>query len=314
MFKRLRRRSADKRPPAPATPEAAAPADGASAAGAPPIDGSGLRALLAQVLEEAGRTPVPHADHLLLDGELQVFVELIEVAELPPDGVRTATVIQVRHRRLFPDGLAEFQHAAGKDVAQSLASGFATWARTDLVALSEAVSVAREDRRCMTMRLELPPPAAHLREVVLGPVARLGGAAQAAVCDAGDDSEEDDDEEGFDDNVDDGADADADEQAHAFCPCCLFTQSLEAFLPLLEGDTRMLGIRLFATRDAAGEIAADCRINGVDFPEGAACLRRYAATWPAYAGLEFRKQYVVVFPPEPLAAPPAHNLASEGHA
>lgn len=154
----------------------------------------------------------------------------------------------------------------------------------------------------------------------------------AASCAVGDDEDEDeddfeDDDEDFDgegnvdDDVDDDEDEDEDEddedddeQAHAFCPCCLFTQSLEAFLPLLEGDTRMLGIRLFATRDAAGEIAADCRINGVDFPEGAACLRRYAATWPAYAGLEFRKQYVVVFPPEPLAAPPAHDLASEGHA
>lgn len=312
MFKRLRRRSADKRPPEPAATEAAAPADGASAAGAPPIDGSGLRALLAQVLEDAGRAAVPHADHLLLDGELQVFVELMEVAELPPDGVRTASAIQVRHRALFPDGLTEFQHAAGNDVEQSLASGFATWARTDLVALSDAVFLARKDRSCMTMRLELPPPAAHVREVVLGPVAHLGGAARAEVRAAGDDS--DDDDEDFDDhgNVDDDAeeDEDDDEQAHAFCPCCLFTQSLEAFLPLLEGDTRMLGIRLFATRDATGKIAADCRINGVDFPAGADCLRRYVASWPAYAGLEFRKQYVVVFPPEPLNAPPAHDPAA----
>lgn len=304
MFKRSRRRSADKRPPEPATPE-----------GAPPIDGGGLRALLAQVLEDAGRTPVLHADHLLLDGELRVFVELMEVAELPPDGVRTATAIQVRHSGLFPDGLTEFQHAAGDDVEQSLASGFATWVRTDLLALSEAVSVARKDRSCMTMRLELPPPAAHLREVVLGPVARLGGAVPAASCAAGDDEDEDEDDfEDDDEDFDAAADEDEDEQAHGFCPCCLFTQSLEAFLPLLEGDTRMLGIRLFATRDAEGEVAADCRINGVDFPAGADCLRRYAATWPAYAGLEFLKQYVVVFPPEPLDAPPADKRVSEGHA
>ncbi|WP_369977392.1 DUF6348 family protein [Xanthomonas bundabergensis] len=273
MLKQLLRLFADKRLPEPA------PADAASDAS----PDRALLALLAQVLEREGWTPVLQDDRIALGEELQVFVELLEVVELPPDGIRTATIIQVRHPALFPDGIAEFQHASGADTEQSLVSGFATWARTDLVALSEAVSAAQQERSCMTLQLDFPAPAAHRREVVLGPVARLGGAANTAACDVGDAG-------------------DADEQAHAFCPCCLFTQSLEAFKPVLEHDARMLGIRLFASRDAAGAVAADCRINGVDFAEGAECLRRYAATWPAHAALEFRKQYVVVRPPDSLPA------------
>ncbi|QNH23125.1 hypothetical protein HEP73_04076 [Xanthomonas sp. GW] len=282
MFKRLLRFFVDKRPPQPVSTNAAEPAD------APPVRDHGLLALLAQVLESEGLAPVLQDGHLVLGNGLQVFVELLDVVELPPDGIRTATTIQVRHRTLFPDGIAEFQHAWGPDIEQSLVSGFATWARTDLVALSEAVSAAQQERHCMTLQLGFPPPAAHRREVVLGPVAHLGGAAQAAACDVGD----------------------VDEAGHAFCPCCLFTQSLEAFMPVLENDARMLGIRLFASRDAEGEVAADCRINGVDFAEGAECLRRYAATWPAHPGLEFRKQYVVVRPPDAPAAPLVPDVAS----
>ena len=42
-----------------------------------------------------------------------------------------------------------------------------------------------------------------------------------------------------------------------------------------------------------GRIEADCRVNGVDRPEGAAALVRYAQTWPD-RGFEYRKQYVCI--------------------
>jgi len=45
------------------------------------------------------------------------------------------------------------------------------------------------------------------------------------------------------------------------------------------------------SRDTEGHIEADCRVNGVDRPEGAAALMRYAKTWPD-RGFEYRKQYV----------------------
>ena len=84
---------------------------------------------------------------------------------------------------------------------------------------------------------------------------------------------------------------------HDFCPCCLFTNSIDAFDVLLK-DKAFYGIRLFASLDAEGHIEADCRVNGVDRPEGAAALIRYAQTWPD-RGFEYRKQYVCIQTREP---------------
>ena len=81
-------------------------------------------------------------------------------------------------------------------------------------------------------------------------------------------------------------------EEHPFCPCCLLTKSFEAFRELIEGNG-FYGLRLFAARDAEGELQADCRVNGDDWDKGAQALREYARTWPE-AGYEFRKQYVVL--------------------
>ncbi|MBB5885823.1 hypothetical protein DYQ93_04355 [Xanthomonas sp. LMG 8992] len=244
--------------------------------------GQALQQLLLQVLQREGHAANLHDDAVVLGNGLHLLTELVDLAELR-SGVRTASCIRVHHRSLFPDGIVEFQHSIGEDTEASLASGFTTWARTDLVALSEAVT-APADARCMTLQMEFPATAeaqaAVRRTVVLGPVAHMNGDAARAA--AGDDTE------------------------HAFCPCCLFTNSLDALMPLLQRDRRMLGIRLFASRDADGEVAADCRVNGEDFPEGVACLRRYAETWPALGAMEFRKQYAVVRLPEPVVADTTH--------
>ncbi|MBO9829540.1 hypothetical protein J7373_14910 [Xanthomonas sp. A2111] len=242
--------------------------------------GRALQQLLLQVLQRERHAASLHDEVVVLDNGLQLLTELVDLAELR-SGVRTASCIRVHHASLFPDGIVEFQHSIGEDTEASLASGFTTWARTDLVALSEAVA-APSEARCMTLQMEFPATAeaAVRRTVVLGPVAHMNGDAARAA--AGEDTE------------------------HAFCPCCLFTNSLDALMPLLQRDQRMLGIRLFASRDADGEVAADCRVNGEDFPDGVACLRRYAETWPALGALEFRKQYAVVRLPEPVAPDAAH--------
>ena len=73
---------------------------------------------------------------------------------------------------------------------------------------------------------------------------------------------------------------------------CLFTHCLETFKSLLQ-DQQNYAIRLFASRDGMGETDADCRVNGEAWAEGVEGIKAYAATW-ADAGLEFRKQYVVV--------------------
>lgn len=258
-------------------------ADAAGSEPAPDVQpGRALQQLLLQVLQREGHAASLHDEVVVLGNGLQLRTELVDLAELR-SGVRTASCIRVHHASLFADGIVEFQHSIGEDTEASLASGFTTWARTDLVALSEAVAAPAE-ARCMTLQMEFPASAtteaAVRRTVVLGPVAHMNGDAARAA--AGDDTE------------------------HAFCPCCLFTNSLDALMPLLQRDQRMLGIRLFASRDADGEVAADCRVNGEDFPDGVACLRRYAETWPALGALEFRKQYAVVRLPEPVVPDTAH--------
>ncbi len=72
----------------------------------------------------------------------------------------------------------------------------------------------------------------------------------------------------------------------------MFSHSLAAFRALLD-QPETYGIRLFAMRGPDGEIGADCRVNGADFPRGAEALRAYARTWPGN-GLQTRKQYVIM--------------------
>ena len=79
---------------------------------------------------------------------------------------------------------------------------------------------------------------------------------------------------------------------HPFCPCCFLTNTFDAFKALMESD-RFYGIRLFAARGEDGSPQADCRVNGQDWEDGKRALLGYVETWPQ-AGLEFRKQYVVM--------------------
>ncbi|KRB95634.1 hypothetical protein ASE26_26780 [Duganella sp. Root198D2] len=59
---------------------------------------------------------------------------------------------------------------------------------------------------------------------------------------------------------------------HDSCPCCPFTNSIDAFSEQLAAQA-FFGIRLYACRDDNGMLAADCRVNGEDFPAGAELLR-----------------------------------------
>jgi hypothetical protein len=88
-----------------------------------------------------------------------------------------------------------------------------------------------------------------------------------------------------------------DPEGHPFCPCCLLTNSFEAFRSLIEDDG-FYGLRLFAARGGDDKPMADCRVNGDDWEEGAQALRAYANLWRP-AGIEFRKQYVVLQSVEP---------------
>ncbi|MFK3650758.1 DUF6348 family protein [Lysobacter enzymogenes] len=209
------------------------------------------------------------------DGGLFAYPQLVEFTELDGETIRTACTIQCNHLRLFPQGLFEYQHATGENFDASIKRGFDQWARTDLMALLDA---AREEpETCTSMRMEFggeDGAPQRRRRIVFGPVAHFGRAQTEAAC------------------AQDGEEADG----HDFCPCCLLTNSLEAFRPLLDADG-FFALRLFASRDHDdGECNADCRVNGEDWPQGLDGLRAYAATWPTAPGqsMEFRKQYVVV--------------------
>jgi len=204
---------------------------------------------------------------LALDNGLLLHPQYLALEPRDDGGAKTTTTISVCHERWVPAGLFEYQHAVAADTAEaSMREGFETWIQLDLATLSDAVR--NEQGECLSINMEVPGTAEakpSKRQVVLGPTMHYVA------------------------RPDDDIDAE-----HPFCPCCLFTNSVEAFRPQLAGNG-FLGVRLFASRDAEGVVEADCRINGIDWPPGVEELEKYAQNWPQ-RGFEFRKQYAVIRP------------------
>ena len=219
---------------------------------------------LADVLKAEGIAFEWQLPRLVLADGLTLEAEAIESIALAEDRLRTCTKIHMTHPNYFPKGIAEYQHAMGMDEALAMAEGFRAWAQTDLVALLDATRDAPKD--CTVIEMSVVEGAdgiERFRQIVLGPVAHLATLP-----------------------------APKKKEAHPFCPCCLFTESTAAFHDLLQTD-QFLGVRLFVSRDNAGELAVDCRVNGEDFAPAIDLLTAYASKWPE-RGLEFRKQYVVI--------------------
>lgn len=230
---------------------------------------SPLLPLLHQVLLGRDIACTVDGRELVLDSGLRLSPHAIGADPRENGGWQISSVIEARHPALFADGLFEYQHAAGDSQEEATLSGFENWVRVGLATLQAAIGADdAPELQMLTLRYGAEETGTPLaRAVVLGPLAhyRSEPANDAAAC-----SEDD----------------------HGSCPCCLFTQSVDAFNELLK-TRQFLGIRLFASRDADGQCEADCRVNGHDFPAALPLLRAYAARWPQ-AGLEFRKQYVVV--------------------
>ena len=227
-----------------------------------------LPELLEGVLADRGHRHAQHDGWIELAESGFVLVPLIvEARPLPKGGAQTLTTIQIHHPTLIPGGVFEFQHSTGNDLSNSIRKGFDQWAQMDLVTLQDATQ--DQPKSCMTMVMEFPagetaaPP--RKRRAILGPTAHAMLKPPPAMTPA---------------------------DAHSFCPCCLLTNSFEAFKAMFEAED-FFGIRLFAARDAEGKPQADCRVNGEDFPAGAEALRKYVLKWPE-AGYEFRKQYVAL--------------------
>lgn len=224
----------------------------------------GLLNDLQDVLSEHG-----HSAHRLGDGELRLDsgivlrAELVRTTELAPSRFSTLTIVHARHPEVFPEGVFEYQHAAGASARTSLHDGFAHWIRMDLVALEDALRVRPVD--CPVLQVEGTDTRGRpiSREVLLGPLGHLVGRPE--------------------EDPSSSPSFEAEE---------LYEASRLALSPWIHGD-RFVGMRLFASRDRRGEPGSDCRVNGEDHAEGAAALDAYVRTWPGQ-GLEFRKQYVVV--------------------
>lgn len=201
------------------------------------------------------------------DTGLFILPQIVNFHILDDSSVRAATTIEIHHPSWGEQsGIFEYQHTAGSSLNEAILNGFEQWTQTDFVAILD--SLQTHPASCMMMQMELPSHgdvSARNRRIILGPVMHYTSRPAANT---------------------------ATDEEHAFCPCCLFTNSLTAFQDLLESD-RLYGIRLYASRDADGICQADCRVNGEDWPTGVQPLTQYAERWPD-RGLEFRKQYVII--------------------
>lgn len=207
--------------------------------------------------------------------------QIVDFQPMEGGGARTVTTIETNHSRFAPQGLFEFQHSAGDDLESAIFQGFDQWVQTDFVALQEATR--QQPASCMALEMSFPAQDGRperMRRVILGPVMHYAehGVPEPEAC---------------------GTGAEEDAEEHPFCPCCLFTRSMEAFREFLEGDN-FVALRLYAARDENQQAQADCRVNGEDFERGAEALRHYVDTWPPL-GFEFRKQYVLI-----------HNMSPAG--
>ncbi|MBP9089009.1 MAG: hypothetical protein KBG15_23005 [Kofleriaceae bacterium] len=206
---------------------------------------------------------VREGDKLCAANGLSLAPLLVSMTPRADGDVAVSSTIEVSHPSFSTPGIFEWQHCIGTTMQAALSEAFAVWAQGDLPVFINALRAVDLELHALEWPSSL---ATHgdKRRAILGPVLGIFGNAGPAI-----------------------------ENGHeAGCPCCLFSQVLPTLRGLIDSHD-VFGIRLFAARWQSGETAADCRINGADFPAGAAALRAYAATWPG-KDMQTRKQYVMI--------------------
>ncbi len=197
---------------------------------------------------------------------LHITPQIMDLQILDHGDINTVTTIQVNHPDLLPAGTFE-QHSVGETIQRSILSGFDQWVQTDFVVFLAALE--KEPQDCPYMMLAFPSEdgkSGHVRRVILGPPLHY---TEQSI--PGDEISEDE---------------------HPFCPCCLLTNSFEAFRAQIESQHTYC-IRLFSARFSEEEFGADCRIDGEDYESGKQSLISYAQSWSG-SGYEFRKQLVLI--------------------
>jgi hypothetical protein len=196
------------------------------------------------------------------DSGIAIRPRVLESPSAPPF-IRSVVVVTTSHPRLPPNGIFEYQHAVASTQREAISNGIDQWLQIDFPVLLDALRDRPEHCMAMEWQFERNGLPGLSRRALLGPVGHLAAHPERAKG-----------------------------GAHPFCPCCLLTNTFEAFRPLVEADG-FYAIRLLASRDENGSTQADCRINGSEWESGKRALCSYADTWPQ-AGLEMRKQYIVL--------------------
>lgn len=221
-----------------------------------------MTSLLLQALAENDMQATRQENALFMDNGLVLQTGFLSM-EGENGRIRSSTVVQANHPRLCPDGVFEFQHAIGSTPEEALLNGFRSWIGMDLIALDGALQEQPEG--CMTMEMNLAN--GRKRRIVLSPFTHYMAEPPAPGTDAA-------------------------EEVDKYCPCCLFTNALEALMPVIEREGT-LGLRLFAAMND-GAPQSDCRVNGEDLADAAEALRIYVSSWLPKGDMEFRKQYAVI--------------------
>ena len=230
--------------------------------GAAMIAQSELIKLFAEGMEQHGHAALIRGDRLEhRDSGITIHPRAYE-SRPSPDLVHSVVVVTLNHPRFPEDGIFEYQHAVAETQREGICDGLDQWLQMDFTVLLDALRDRPQTCSAMEWRFDTSP--GQVRRVLFGPIGHMVTQPERIPKDA----------------------------EHPFCPCCLFTNTYEIFLPQMKTDG-FYGIRQLASRDENGSIQADCRINGSEFETGKRALRAYAETWPQ-AGIEMRKQYIVM--------------------
>ncbi len=181
--------------------------------------------------------------------------------------------IQIHHKEIFPDGIFEYIYPQKEtnNAIQGLFELFQTWVDLDWETLQDVFNF--EKSKYMSMRMDLNKEKTRARHIFYGPVLSYPN---------------------FDMEDAKFKGIDIDPYIDEFCPCCLFTNSMEAFDNQIKDTTKNYAIRLFAMKNPNGEVKVDCRINGEEYPQAEEYLKNYAKKWKDCDIMKFRKQYVII--------------------